>query len=70
VAVLGLREDRDGFSQISVTATSADVAAAAPSRQPALGPAMPGGDVAGFHSVTSVAEMLLLVRLALLSSEQ
>jgi hypothetical protein len=70
VAVLGLRDDRDGFSQISVSATNAELVAAAPARLPVLGPAMPGGDFAGFHSVTSVAEMLLLVRLALISSEQ
>jgi hypothetical protein len=70
VAVLGLREDRDGFSQISVTATSGDLLAATPERRPLLAPAMPGGSAAGFHSVTSVADLLLLVRLALVSPGQ
>jgi hypothetical protein len=68
VAILGLRVDRDGFSQISVLASAADLVAPLPAAPQPLAPAMAGGDVAGFHSVSSVAEMLLLTRLALASA--
>jgi hypothetical protein len=70
LAVLGLRADREGFSQISVTATTDDLLSATPVSNSLLPPAMPGGDIAGFHSVRSVADMVLLARLALISAGQ
>ncbi len=66
LGVLGLRPERGGFSQITATAVPEDLAAArAAARQPPFDPAMDGGQVAGFRSVTSVAELLLLAHLAL-----
>ncbi len=70
VAVLGLRADRGGFSQISVTASKGDLVSATSLRQPFFPPVMSGGELAGFHSITSVAELLLLTRLALVSDGQ
>ena len=71
VAVLGLRPDRDGFSQITVSATVADMrAAAATRREPPFGPVMDGGRGAGFLSVTSEGELLHLTHLALLSATE
>ncbi len=71
VAVLGLRPDRDGFSQITVSATVADMlAAAATRREPPFGPVMDGGREAGFLSVTSEGELLHLAHLALLSATE
>ncbi len=66
VAVLGLRSGREGFSQIAVTAPAAEIAEVeATLRAPAFAPMMEGGADAGFHSVTSEAELLYLARLAL-----
>ena len=71
VAVLGLRRDRDGFSQITVSATVADmVAAVATRREPPFGPVMDGGCEAGFLSVISEGELLHLTHLALLSATE
>ncbi len=71
VAVLGLRRDRDGFSQITVSATVSDMlAAAATRREPPFGPVMDGGREAGFLSVTSEGELLHLTHLALLSATE
>lgn len=68
-AVLGLRPERDGFSQITVTAMPDDLRGVSrAARRPPLEPAMDGGRAAGFHSVTSVAELLLLAHLALVSA--
>jgi len=47
VAVLGVRADRGGFSQISVTASANDIAAATSLRDPPFAPVMSGGDLAG-----------------------
>ena len=68
VAILGFRPDRGGFSQVSVTALAHDLLTARSVRQPAFAPVMDGGDLAGFRSVTSVGELLLLARLALVSA--
>lgn len=66
VAVLGLRPERQGFSQVSLTAHPDDLRAAAVLARPErFAPAVEGGDRAGFRSVTSAAELLLLVQLAL-----
>lgn len=66
VAVLGLRPDRGGFSQIAVSAHPADVGAApALARPDRFAPVMEGGARAGVRSLVSVAEVLLLVHLAL-----
>jgi len=66
LAVLGLRPERHGFSQLSVTAAVEDlVAAQLVSRTPRFAPAMAGGTEAGFKSLASLGELLLLTQLAL-----
>ena len=66
LAVLGLRAERGGFSQISVTAAPEDlVAARHVSRTPRFAPTMAGGAEAGFKSLASLGELLLLTQLAL-----
>jgi hypothetical protein len=66
VAVLGLRAERDGFSQITVTASGSDVmAAGSDARQPPFAPTMDGGETAGFKSVATQGELLHLSYLAL-----
>ncbi len=70
LSVLGLRPDREGFSQVSALVSTADFRAARSSREKPFAPAMPGGSAAGFSSVTSVAEMLHLARLALVSGQR
>lgn len=66
VAILGLREGRSGFSQVSLTAIQEELEAARTiTRSPAFAPVMDGGAEAGFKSVESQAELLLLVQLAL-----
>jgi hypothetical protein len=70
LVILGLREERQGFSQISLIATRSDMDNARPTRKPPLAPVMPGGEAAGFHSITSADELLYLVRLALISTRQ
>ncbi|HXV85633.1 MAG TPA: hypothetical protein VD793_02985 [Gemmatimonadales bacterium] len=65
VAVLGLRPDRPGFSQIAVTAAREDLAAAGAHRPGRLfAPVMEGGERAGFRSVTTEGELVYLARLA------
>jgi hypothetical protein len=65
-AVLGLRAERDGFSQVAASVSSADLqAAGSAAPPPRFRPAMPGGTEAGLRSVNSVAELLLLASLAL-----
>lgn len=71
VAVLGLRADRGGFSEVSVTVTPVEFEAAARElRTPAFAPLMEGGDRAGFKSVATTAELLHLTRLALATGRQ
>lgn len=66
VAVLGLRPERGGFSQISAAVTREEISAiSAAVRSPPFTPVMDGGDEAGFKSVTSVGELILLAQLAL-----
>ncbi len=66
LAVLGLRPERSGFSQISVTATLEDVCAAQlESRTPQFAPTMAGGVEAGFKSLASPGELLCVTQLAL-----
>jgi hypothetical protein len=66
VAVLGLRRERPGFSQLSLTAVETDLPAAAQQlRDPPFAPLMEGGDRAGFRSLRSTAELLWLTHLAL-----
>jgi hypothetical protein len=65
-AVLGLRPERDGFSQVTASASAGDLEAAGRAAPPPrFRPAMPGGVEAGLRSVNSVAELLLLASLAL-----
>ncbi|MEE8115936.1 MAG: hypothetical protein V3T28_02410 [Gemmatimonadales bacterium] len=71
VAVLGFRAGREGFSQVTVAASVAEIAAAETTlRTPPFAPVMEGGAEAGFHSVTSEAELLHLTRLALDSATE
>lgn len=66
VAILGLRTGRSGFSQVSLTVTQEELEAARTiTRYPAFAPVMDGGAEAGFKSVESQAELLLLTQLAL-----
>jgi hypothetical protein len=66
LAVLGMRPERGGFSQISVTAAFEDLPAARlVSRTPRFAPTMAGGAAAGFKSLASLGELLLLTQLAL-----
>ena len=66
LAVLGLRADRPGFSEITVVAVPRDFAAArAEARTPPLAPVVDGGDAAGLKSVVSTGELLHLAHVAL-----
>ncbi|MDH5804697.1 MAG: hypothetical protein OEZ54_05875 [Gemmatimonadota bacterium] len=66
VAVLGLREERQGFSQVTVTASEEDFEKAQSEvRKPKFQPVMDGGEAAGFRSIVSQAELLHLSHLAL-----
>jgi hypothetical protein len=68
LAVLGLRAERGGFTQITVRASPRDfVAARAMRRTAPFAPLMEGGEAAGFHSVATAAELVTLTHLALLS---
>lgn len=70
-AILGVRSDREGFSQIVVSATEDDVAAARrQTRDPPFAPIMDGGAAAGFSSITSQGELLYLAHLALESAAE
>ena len=69
LAVLGLWADRDGFSQIAVTAPREDFRRAAEARrEPLFAPLMEGGERAGLRSITTEGELLDLARLALKSA--
>jgi hypothetical protein len=65
VAVLGLHPGRHGFTQIALHVPAADFAAASEAAGREFAPTMESGDAAGFRSVTTAGELLLLVRLAL-----
>ncbi len=66
LVVLGLREDRPGFSQVTVTAAPADLARAADqARTPWFAPVVDGGEAAGLKSLVTEADVLLLANLAL-----
>jgi hypothetical protein len=70
-AILGVRADREGFSQIVVSAAQDDVAAArGQTRDPPFAPVMDGGSAAGFSSITSEGELLYLAHLALESAAE
>lgn len=69
VAVLGLRAERGGFTQVTLRARPADFTEArALRREPPFAPLMEGGPTAGFRSIASGAELLTLFHLALLST--
>jgi hypothetical protein len=68
LAVLGLRAERGGFTQVTVHARPADFAAARTmQRDPPFAPLMEGGASGGVLSVANPAELLTLVQLALLA---
>ena len=64
LTVLGLREDRPGFSQIALTAVPDDLRAAA-AEHPDFTPMLDGGEAAGLKSITTTAALLHLTALAL-----
>jgi hypothetical protein len=66
LAILGLRAEREGFSQIAVAVPREDMAAAARLvRRPLFAPVLEGGERAGMKSLVSEAELLHLTHLAL-----
>lgn len=66
LAVLGLREERMGFSQVAITAPAEDFYDARLAvRDPPFAPVMEGGLHGGVHSVVSEGELLYLGYLAL-----
>jgi hypothetical protein len=66
LAVLGLRPERGGFSQIAMTVPPGDlVRAGSFARRPLFAPVLEGGDRAGVKSLVSDAELLHLAHLAL-----
>lgn len=66
LAVLGLRPERGGFSQIAVTVPPEDLARAKDFvRRPLFAPVLEGGERAGVKSLVSEAELLHLAHLAL-----
>ena len=68
LAVLGLREERGGFTQVTVRARPGDFAAArSVQRSPPFAPLMDGGTSGGVLSVANPAELLTMVQLALLA---
>jgi hypothetical protein len=70
VAVLGMRAERGGFTQVTVRATPAEFAAArALRRSPPFAPLMDAGSSRGYRSIANPAELLTLTHLALLAGE-
>jgi len=70
VAVLGLRAERGGFTQVSARASPAEFAFARTLRRnPPFAPLMDAGAARGYHSVLNAAELLTLTHLALLAGE-
>ena len=68
LAVLGLRAERGGFTQVTVHARPADFATARTlQRDPPFAPLMTGGASGDVLSVATSAELLTLVQLALLA---
>lgn len=66
LAVLGLRADRAGFSQIAVTATPEEVVGAGrAARRPPFASVLEGGARAGVRSLVTADELLHLAQLAL-----
>lgn len=69
LAVLGLRKDRGGFSQMAIAAPLTDFRRAAESvRTPPFAPVMAGAERAGMRSVVSEGELLHLTHLALVAA--
>ena len=69
VAILGLRVEREGISQISLTVGLDDAQAAmATAAPPLFPPLMAGGSEAGFRSLSSAVDLLLLAHLALVQT--
>ena len=66
LAVLGLRQDRPGFSQLTVTGAFEDLEGLADNlRQPLFAPTIDGGAEAGVKSVTTGGEVLALALVGL-----
>jgi hypothetical protein len=71
VAVLGLRAERGGFTQITLHVAPGDFGEArAVRRDPPFAPLMEGGVTAAFRSLATPAELLTLVHLALAASAE
>lgn len=58
VAVLGLRPDRAGFSQVAVRTTLAEAWEAISAEMPSFAPAMEGGEAAGLRSLRSAVDVV------------
>ncbi len=70
MAVLGLRTDRPGFSEVTVVAQPSDFAAAQlEARDPPFAPVIEGGEEAGLRSIVTEGEVLHLALLALIASQ-
>ena len=66
LAVLGLRDDRPGYSEVSVATVPEDLPTAHQSaRKDIFAPTLDGGHEAGLRSLTTSAELLHLAHLAL-----
>lgn len=66
LAVLGLRADRPGFSQVTLSVPTDDLAMVHREiTSPPFTPTLDGGEAAGLKSVTTTGELLYLARLAL-----
>jgi hypothetical protein len=66
LAVLGLRADRPGFSQVTLSVSTEEFVAVPPDVNTSpFAPTLDGGEAAGLKSVSTTGELLYLTRLAL-----
>jgi hypothetical protein len=66
LAVLGLRADRPGFSQVTLSVSTEEFETVRPEVNTApFAPTLDGGEAAGLKSVSTMGELLYLTRLAL-----
>ena len=66
LAVLGLRADRPGFSQVTMSVSTEEFVMVPPDENTSpFAPTLDGGEAAGLKSVSTMGELLYLTRLAL-----
>ncbi|MDH3291456.1 MAG: hypothetical protein OEO20_08880 [Gemmatimonadota bacterium] len=66
LAVLGLRADRPGFSQVTISVSTEEFVTVHPEVNTSpFAPTLDGGEAAGLKSVSTMGELLYLTRLAL-----